>query len=99
MIRNGPKRIHTQQHSRLNGKSNLKDFWNHHVLFRRILPRCNFCDRGLPLDAERSHETTESTKKLGNLKRGKFHMSLTRGSPETFTATITTLAVSIPGDG
>ena len=50
MIRNGTKR-YTQQHSGLKGKSNLKDFWNHHVLFRRILPICNFCDRGLLLDA------------------------------------------------
>ena len=57
MIRNGTKR-YTQQHSRLKGKSNLKGFWNHHVLFR-ILPRCNFYDRGLPLDAERSNETME----------------------------------------
>lgn len=63
MIRDGTKR-YTQQHSRLKGKSNLKGFWNHHVLFRRILPRFDFCDRGLPLDAKRSHETTESSKKL-----------------------------------
>ena len=63
MIRNGTKR-YAQQHSRLKGKSNLKGFWNHDVLFRRILPRCNYCDRGLPLDAERGHETTEETKKV-----------------------------------
>ena len=50
MIRSGTKR-YAQQHSRLKGKSNLKGFWNHRVLFRRILTRWNFCDRGLPLDA------------------------------------------------
>ena len=61
------RNTNTQQHSRLEGSKNLlKGFLGteHHVLFRRILSRCNSCYHGLPLDAESGHETTESTWKF-----------------------------------
>ena len=48
----------------------LQDFWNHHVLFRRILARCNCWYRDLPLDAECNDEERESATKCSkNAKR------------------------------
>ena len=50
------------------GRIELKCFWNHHVIFTRILARCNCWHHDLP-DAECSDEGRESTTKGSNNKK------------------------------